>query len=138
MPDAEAAERILRAVREGTGAVVEGDVGTGQDDLAHHVLRELRGTAHVVLIDAHAEDHAAAGADPPGGFADLGRLVGALAPADLGDGPAAVNAVRHLLARESDGLPVVAYVPDCGRPGPEAVSLLATLALAGVLSLLAV
>jgi|GEM_PF-6485301 len=136
-PAGDAAERILRAVREGTGAVVEGDLGTGQDELAHHALQGLRGTAHVVLIDAAAEDRAPAGT-PPGSLADLGHLVGALAPEDLGDGPAAVNAVRHLLARQSGGLPVVAYVPECGRPGPEAVSLLANLALAGVLSLLAV
>ncbi|GAA3692893.1 hypothetical protein GCM10023081_32840 [Arthrobacter ginkgonis] len=124
-------------MREGTGAVVEGDLGTGQDDLAHHALQGLRGTAHVVLIDAAGEDRVPAAA-PLGSFADLTHLVGAVAPEDLGDGPAAVNAVRHLLARQSGGLPVVAYVPDCGRLGPDAVSLLANLALAGVLSLLAV
>ncbi|GER22693.1 hypothetical protein NCCP1664_11900 [Zafaria cholistanensis] len=98
--------------------------------------------AHVVLVDAPADTHAAgasaAGAPPPGGLGDLGRLGGALEPGDLAEGPKAMNAVRGLLARESGGLPVVAYVPDCGRPGPEAVSLLANLALAGVLSLLAV
>ncbi|MDQ0092635.1 helix-turn-helix transcriptional regulator [Paeniglutamicibacter psychrophenolicus] len=122
-------DQVCHAVLQESGAVLEGEPGTGKAPLAAAVLARIRDRVHVIQLGSH---------ELRDGNEGLGGLLASLSADDPGSEREVMEAIRRLVADSSGGMPVLLHIPDFKVLAGQVAGVLAGLALSGTFSILAI
>lgn len=122
-------EQVCHAVLQESGAVLEGEPGTGKASLAAAVLARVRDRVHVIRLGSQ---------ELRDGNEGLGGLLSSLSDDDPASEREVMEAIRRLVADSSGGRPVLLHIPDFKVLAGQMTAVLAGLALSGAFSILAI